>query len=612
MTTSEESQTTLIAPGHKAMVALCAVGTILLLGWLLMYSIYGIDFTDESFYLVWIANPFQYDGSLTQFGFVYHPLYKLLSGDIATLRQANILITFGLAWSLTYFFLNSLAPVLKENQITLLTISAGFATSALILFHSWQPTPSYNSLALQSLLISSIGLVLADKTVHLKSIIGWMLIGVGGWLTFMAKPSTALALVVCVSIYLLFARKYSIRMLALAATLALALLLLSALMIDGSILGFINRLQLGIEFSKQLGGGNALGQILRIDDFQLSAKFKIIFLLVFGALFVALWSMYAKNKKWLFIGLLISSGFFVITGLLALGYIHQAAGLGQFEGLLIFVVFYAAMAVVLALGRLKALKTISAEQWTIAFLFLAMPHIYAFGTGNNYWEAGSGAAIFWLLAGLTLLGSLTRERASWLLALPLALATQAITATLLQTGLEQPYRQSQPLRLNTSNLEIGSQMSALMLSEGYSAYIAAAMATAKKAGFEPNTPLIDLSGQSPGILYAIGAENIGLAWIIGGYPGSLKLAETALTRTSCEKISEGWILFEHDGPRSIPTELLLRLGADFPSSYERVGTWQIAKGAGGYPDRRTQDLYKPVEQDKTLMNCHNLRKRIDQ
>jgi hypothetical protein len=137
------------------------------------------------------------------------------------------------------------------------------------------------------------------------------------------------------------------------------------------------------------------------------------------------------------------------------------------------------------------------------------------------------------------------------------------------------------------------------------------MTTAKKAGFEPNTPLIDLSGQSPGILYAIGAENIGSAWIIGDYPGSLKLAETALTRISCEKISVAWILFEKDGPRSIPTELMLRLGADFPISYERVGTWQIAKGAGGYPDRGTQDLYKPLEQQKTLINCKKLRKRTE-
>ena len=75
-------------------LALCAVSTVLVMDWLLRFCHYGIDFTDEGLYLVSIANPFNYDWSASQFGFVYHPLYLLLSGDIASLRQANLLITF--------------------------------------------------------------------------------------------------------------------------------------------------------------------------------------------------------------------------------------------------------------------------------------------------------------------------------------------------------------------------------------------------------------------------------------------------------------------------------------------------------------------------------------
>jgi hypothetical protein len=135
---------------------------------------------------------------------------------------------------------------------------------------------------------------------------------------------------------------------------------------------------------------------------------------------------------------------------------------------------------------------------------------------------------------------------------------------------------------------------------------------AREAGFKPTTPMIDLFGQSPRILYSIGAENIGQAWTIGGYPDSLKLAETAIVSTPCEKISTAWILSEQDGPRSIPTELMIRLGADFPDSYKHVGTWQTAEGAGGYPNPRTQDLYKPIEQHKTLMAYDKLREELEQ
>jgi hypothetical protein len=609
MTPGEKSQPVPTVPLQNSLITLCAAGTLLVLGWLLKYSFYGIDFTDESFYLVWISNPFIYDVSVYLFGFVYHPIYSLLSGDIAALRQANVLITFGLAWGLTYTFLASLAPEPRESRVTLLTVAAGLATTAFTLFGSWLPTPSYNSLALQSLLVSTLGLVLAEMTAHRKSIIGWLLIGVGGWLAFMAKPSTALALAIGVLVYLLVSRKFSIRMLSLAAVSMLVLLLASALLIDGSVLRFVERLQLGVEFIGQLDGGHALSRLVRIDNFQVDSRTKLAILLVFATESVALWSMWARNRRWLCVGLPISLAFFTLTASLALGQIHRAAGFNRFQGLLIFGLVFAPVLLGLTCGRIKALATITASQWAIAALFLAMPHIYAFGTNGNYWQAGSEAAIFWLLAGLTLLGPFARERASWLIVLPLALAAQAVTATLLQTGLEHPYRQTQPLRLNASPLEIGLQRSALVLSEAYAEYIASAVAAARKAGFEPTTPVIDLSGQSPGILYALGAENVGQAWIIGGYPGSLKFAELALARTSCEKIAAAWLLFEQDGPRSIPTELMPRLGADFPAGYKQVGTWQTAEGAGGYAASRTQKLYKPVKPQETLMNCRLLRAR---
>lgn len=94
------------------------------------------------------------------------------------------------------------------------------------------------------------------------------------------------------------------------------------------------------------------------------------------------------------------------------------------------------------------------------------------------------------------LGPLFRERASWLLAVPIALGVQAVTATLLQTEFEQPYRQTQPLRLNASVLEVRPQRSLLVLSEGYAEHIAGAARAAREAGFQPTSPMIDLPGQS--------------------------------------------------------------------------------------------------------------------
>jgi len=597
---------------HNFLLVLCVVGTLIIIGWLFSYSSYGIDFTDESFYLVWISNPFIYDASVTQFGFIYYPICWLLGGDIVALRQANILITFCLAWALCYTFLTSLAPELKEKPGTLFAAAAGLATSSFILIDYRMFTPSYNSLALQALLVSAIGLVLAERTTRRASSAGWVLIGVGGWLAFMAKPSTALALAVGVFTYLLLSRKLSIRMLALTVASAIALLLVSALLIDGSVLLFLERLRLGVEFAKYLGGGHELTRIIRIDDFYLHELFVREIVLNFIFLFFALVCLRVGNGFFSIIGSLVSFCFFLLTVMSVFEISEITVNYGVFKGFLIFGVIYAAVTAALVFGRFKEILTIFGARWAIILLFLLMPHFYAFGTNGNYWQSGGSAAIFWLLAGLALLGPLFREYSSWLLILPLVLATQAVTSTLLQVGFDQPYRQPQPLRLNSSLIDIGPQKSELVLSEGYSKYISSAMAAAREAEFEPNTPMIDLSGQSSGILYALGAESIGQAWTIGGYPGSLMLARAAFGRTSCGKIANAWILFEPEGPRSIPAELMTSLGANFPEGYEHVGTWHTAEGAGGYAERRIQQLYKPVEPQETMMNCQILRTKVTQ
>jgi len=410
-------------------------------------------------------------------------------------------------------------------------------------------------------------------------------------------------------VYLLPAGKFSIRLLTISVVCALVLLLVSALIIDGSIVGFIKRIQLGIKFGEYLKGGHTLAQILRIDLFILGSKFKFIFFLTSSAIFIAIWCLYAEKKKWSVVGLFISIVFFAVTALSALDQIQYPIRLGRFQGLLIFAIVYASVIAVMVCGRLSALKAISAKQWSVAMLFFAMPHIYSFGTNSNYWDRGSSAAIFWLLGGVIILAPLIHGRVGLVIVFPIVLATQAITAIILQTGLEIPYRQPQPLRLNQTVLEIGPQKSTLILPHGYAEYISNAMTSAHNAGFEPKTPVIDLTGQSPGILYAIGAESIGHAWMIGGYPGSEAFVEAGLKQVSCEKNAHAWVLFEQKVKRTriIPADFMMRLGLDFPNDYEKVGTWQTAKGAGGFKTKRTQELYKPTYPEHSMKKCQALR-----
>lgn len=594
------------------MLMISAAATVLILIWVLRYSFYGIDFTDESFYLVWISNPFLYDVSVSQFGYIYHPVFVLLNGNIAVFRQANILITFGLSWWLAFIFLKLLVPENSAQKVYLHIMAAGLAITSIIfvIYHArWLPTPSYNSLAFQALLVAAIGLLLADKANSSRSAVGWVMIGVGGWLALMAKPSTALALAVGVLVYLVIARKFSARMILLAIISALALLLISALLIDGSVFKFAERLRLGIEFTRLMEGGHTLNKIIRIDSFYIEPRVKLAIFFLAVTSFIMMRGTYLGTKKGIALSLLLSFAFLCLIALFALGVIQRTARFGEFQGMLIFSTVFSAVAIGLVFGRKKLLNNISSAQWSLALLFFVMPHIYAFGTNSNYWAQGTSVSIFWLLAALIVLAPLLREKTEWSFLIPLVITAQTVTAILLQTGFEQPYRQPRSLRQNDSIAEIGATGSNLVLSAGYAQYLEDAKAAAKDAGFEAGTPMIDLSGQSPGILFALRAESIGKAWIIGRYPGSLNVARAVLGRTSCRQIAAAWVLFEPDGPRSIPVEVMPSLGAEFPENYKVAGSWQTAEGAGGYTASRTQVLYSPIAPNETLEACRAIRKK---
>jgi hypothetical protein len=590
-----------------------AIGTIFTLGWLLWYSNYGIDFTDESFYLVWMSNPFNYSVSASQFGFIYHPLYELLDGNIAALRQANILISFCLSWVLSYVFLKTVFGSQSLQSTHRLVISGAIATASaasLVFAGLWLPTPSYNSLTLQALLIAATGLLLANKHASSVSIIGWFLIGAGGWLAFMAKPTSAAALGFCTGLYLLFSGKLNVRLLAISVATAVGFIVLSAFIIDGSISAFIDRLNGSVELAKILDSGHTLTHSLRFDDFQLDIRAKYFLVSYTGVFFVGFCLSQAKSKALAYGGTLLSITFSLLSLAIIFGLTHQTFNVGQFQGLfgrfqglLIWVVPFATTLAGLSIYRSKGLFQIQRTQWALALTFLILPYVYAFGTANNYWVLGPAAGIFWILASLVLLSPIAPNRNFSVMLLSLGFAAQLITVTLVQSGIETPYRQPQPLRENNYKLEIGKPGSSLVLPKSFGQYFLEAISLAKQSGFKQGTPMIDLTGQSPGILYAMGASNIGQPWIIGGYSGSDALAVAMLKKATCQELVSAWLLVEPEGPLKISPEILSSFGANMATDFEVVGMFKTAEGAGGYKEIRAQLLLKPIRAFDTAVTA---------
>lgn len=586
------------ALAESLLLAISAVCSLLTVCWMLWYCRYGIDFADEGLYLVWIADPFKYGISITQFGFIYHPLYVLLGRSIVALRQANILITFFLAWTLCNLFLREIFCSLDLGRLSRLIISSALATASFVFLRLWLPTPSYNWLTFQALLVVAIGLLLAQKNATRSSTAGWILIGVGGWLAFVAKPSSAAVLGASVFVYLLGARKLSARSMAISLVIAVALLVLTAFTLDGSIMGFADRLRKGMDLAKLMGAGHSFGQVFRLDDFHLEERAQRVLLAGTVAFFCSAWLSSSSRKVLRYGGNLLSIVFAMTTIAVIFGLFEKPMEYGEFQHLVLWSVPFAAILVGFSLGRSNIFLKISRSHWALGSVFLVFPHVFAFGTSNNYWWFGGLVCIFWILAGFIFLGPVASSRNLTALLLPLGLAAQLMTATQVLAGIEGPYYQPLPLHADDHRVKFGEQGGTILLPGTYGRYIEQAIDIANQAKFRKGTPMIDISGHSPGVLYAIGASNTGLPWLYGNYPGSSgggeKMSTVIINSTPCDELASAWLLAEPRGPVRMSPQIIASFGANLATDYEVVGTFETAPIVGGFTETQQQQILKPV------------------
>jgi hypothetical protein len=206
----------------------------------------GFDFTDEGYYLNWFVNPWQYSASTTQFGFIYHPIFKIAGDNVVTLRHTSRLVDLILGFAVFYVLIKR---TFNSNQWSWELIAFALALASTVRGSSqeWLQTPGYNSLNLQGLLIVVIGLMIAPEKTPRQAFTGAFLVGVGGWLCFMARPTTAAALALLVAAYLLIATPRRLLCVGVAVSTALPMLAATAVLIDGSFGDFVARLLKGWE-----------------------------------------------------------------------------------------------------------------------------------------------------------------------------------------------------------------------------------------------------------------------------------------------------------------------------------------------------------------------------
>ncbi len=593
-----------------AALTISVVASLSLLGWVMLRCRSGFDFTDEGFYLNWISNPWNYRSSVTQFGFVYHPLYRLVGGDIVLLRQANVLILFILGWVLCVALLRSIFIQWDSIGASRRAGAVGAAlvagTGSLSFFDLWLPTPSYNSLTFESLMLAATGALLAGRELSKPSFAGWILVGIGGGFAFLAKPTSAAMLGCMVAVYLAAAGKFRLRGLSISIAVAILFLVVSALAIDGSLFGFVRRVVDGMNMGNRLLAGHKLIDIFHWDEISLSDEQKSNFIYLLIVAFVATILGFLANGLARFGAALITIVISALTIATIAGFLSPKISYEPFQPVQLSAVSFG-IALAAMMFPARTYRRLSRDSVALIVFFAVLPYTYAFGTGNNYWSAGARAGLFWFLAGFVVCAEFAAANAAWPKLLPAAGVALVVSTGVLYSAMENPYRQTQPLRLQTSAVDITPGKSRLFLPEETAAYIRELHQLSAANGFRAGDPALDLTGVSPGSLYVMGARPLGVAWTPAGYPGSTDFLTTALDDEACEAIAASWILTEPGAPDSFSPDILQWFGINISTDYLNTGSINSARSFA--PQQFEQRLLKPVRSpDVARQACENTRR----
>ncbi|WP_323100634.1 hypothetical protein [Intrasporangium sp. YIM S08009] len=592
------------------------IGALLAMGMAAWLATHGLDLTDEGLYLNAISHPADDRSTLLLFGFVYHPLYVMAGGDVVVMRWIGMGLSVLAMAALSWVAMGTKALVgHRPLRLPLrVAVSAGVGATALATVAQMPMSPGYNSLTLQGLAAATAGLVLAVTRHGIQRKTGAVLVGLGGWLTFMGKPTTAAALaaIVIVTFLALPGRwRSSMWMAPVAAAAAGGLSLAVFSSGPGDLVTVLSN---GVATSQALGGHDSL---IRRDPF-LGQPTTLALLVLAGALAVGAALVAARldqrkgthlrgTRAAALVLLLVLLGVLGVCAraivwrwgqapvTMALAASDAAANLLLGSGVAITAVAGALAWAATRQPRRRAgfLAHIDGSRrthLTLVGALLCMPLAQAFGTNVNLWAAQGRAVSFWLLAlSLLLVRHVSAPHTRLLWMTPSLVAVTLLIATLAASA-AAPYRYAPAASATVETRVAGGSIR--LTSADHQA--AADLTTlARRLGFDERTRVLDLTGDSPGSIFVLGARAVGQGWIIGGYRGSESAARLAIDNDRCN-VQGAYLLVSPSAPRAIPTRVLTEVGRALDRDYDAVGVFSRARpSVGAAPRVEAVTVYRP-------------------
>ncbi|SES43588.1 hypothetical protein SAMN05216199_3634 [Pedococcus cremeus] len=549
-------------------------------------------------YLNAISHPGDDKSTVLLFGWIYHPLYDVLGADVARVRAAGIAMTFLCCAVAGWVVLGVGVPSRHQAppRPLRLALAGGTGAMGLLIYAGMPISPSYNSLALQSVAITVAGLGPGLYSTGLRGWLGWAVAGIGEAVAFGAKPTTAAVLGILI-IFVSFSdvRRY-LRGLTVALACAAAVGLGTAILVRQPPAHIVDTVAAGAKVTELLGNHPAL---IRLDPVVLLPAIALMGLLAATCLGMASWCLpgvSSVDRRGVAVSMLliVAAGLSSVAVFALVGSGRDGSSITDASALLCLLPGMTLIGGVVALakiGRTTSLGVSTAKPQTdrlFIVILLVLPLVHAFGTNNNYWSSAGRASTFWLMsAGLALAGRGSVGNRMSLACLGYGVL---ITETLLSASIWLPYHQGSLLEA-TVPTQLGPGSSEVRLSPNQAAEISSMRTVMQSHGMTRDTRIIDFTGVSPGFIYAVGARAAGQAWLLNDGPNSTTSATYALSRDRCVA-SGAWLLVSSGGKAIDHTAVLKALGLDYDRGYEAVGKISTVAGSQS-PGGSGISVFKP-------------------
>ena len=532
-------------------------------GFTVWLTTFGFDLTDEASYvnsILWSSH-YGYSWGGSDAGRLYGYMLAIFNNDFGVLRMFTQVVNWVLIVIFALLLRRRLVP--ESGSVwrieTLLWVLV-LATLASLAQRIWLPTPSYNTLAWQGVMIFAIATLVSVDSRILRSITFSFSIAV----SFLAKAPVGLALLVLLLVMVLPLGRKGVTQLAISGGAFGFLLWIWATLTRGGLVEYFQSLYLSFTQISNLQAGqiwaadSLLSRVLiSMSPFSAANPWPALtFLagtLALGSLLLLSSSEVKVQKRLVFVGLsvvIVSGSIFLTVFVFPEGNLGQLTLIGL-GGVIVAWLWFLFSRDKGGFSPLRAGINVTNDLKQAA-VFLVLPLVYASGTNNNYVQQASALGVLFFAASLLLakaliLGRIPNEgRRIQLLHIQASVGMLVALTSLLWASIN-PYRQQIPVfEMVSSNVIQG-----IHVAPEFDVYMAKLAEIREGTSFPSGTPVIDNSGNSPGAVFAMSGLPIGSTWLIGGYEGSVEVAKSQLARYSIRCLENALIIDEPLGDRRL-------------------------------------------------------------